>query len=208
MANYLLLNAGDSVNIGIRNTNSAPITITVNGTTKIAIGNSNIDSYYFIYACAKENGTIVTTNPNWSGNTETQVCNTVITLNGDTGYRIIDHAGEQFGFVNTDLKKTGVAYDLTVFTTALSAFTAMLDGNWTAPETDIPITYYLTNCSAPSAPTSVQPGGTVSFPVTVSPGYNIFNPVQGGSISVYQGNDYIPFTFENGQLTFTAPGGG
>lgn len=70
------------------------------------------------------------------------------------------------------------------------------------------IVYYLTNCSAPSAPTSVQPGGTVSFPVTVSPGYNIFNPVQGGSISVYQGNDYIPFTFENGQLTFTAPGGG
>lgn len=72
----------------------------------------------------------------------------------------------------------------------------------------IPITYYLTNCSAPSAPTSVQPGGTVSFPVTVSPGYNIFNPVQGGSISVYQGDVYIPFTFENGQLTFTAPGGG
>lgn len=72
----------------------------------------------------------------------------------------------------------------------------------------IPITYYLTNCSAPSAPASVSPGGVVSFSVTVSPGYNIFNPVQGGSISVYQGDNYIPFTYENGVLTFTAPGGG
>lgn len=73
---------------------------------------------------------------------------------------------------------------------------------------NIPITYYLTNCSAPSAPASVSPGGVVTFPVTVSPGYNIFNPVQGGSISVYQGDDYIPFTYENGVLRFTAPGGG
>lgn len=75
-------------------------------------------------------------------------------------------------------------------------------------DSDIPITYYLTNCSAPSAPTSVSPGGVVTFAVTVSPGYNIFNPVQGGSISVYQGDNYIPFTYENGVLRFTAPGGG
>lgn len=70
-----------------------------------------------------------------------------------------------------------------------------------------PITYYLTNCSAPTAPASVAPGDVVSFPVTVQPGYNIFNPVQGGSISIYQGNNYIPFTFENGVIRFTAPGG-
>lgn len=66
-----------------------------------------------------------------------------------------------------------------------------------------PITYRLTNCSAPGAPQYATSGSTVSVPLSVSAGYSFINP----STDIYVTNNgtVVPSTYSNGVVTFTMP---
>lgn len=65
-----------------------------------------------------------------------------------------------------------------------------------------PITYRLTNCTAPSAPSEALVGDTVTVPLVFSEGYGISN-----TENVYVTNNgvLVPSTYSNGTLTFTMP---
>lgn len=66
-----------------------------------------------------------------------------------------------------------------------------------------PITYRLTNCTAPSAPTEASVGDTVNVPLQFTTGYGIVNP----SSDVYVTNNgvVVPSQYSDGVLTFTMP---
>lgn len=66
-----------------------------------------------------------------------------------------------------------------------------------------PITYRLTNCSAPSAPTEEAVGNTVNVDFAFPEGYGIVNP----SSDIYVTNNgvVVPSSYANGRLTFTMP---
>lgn len=72
------------------------------------------------------------------------------------------------------------------------------------PSLKIPITYILSNTTV-NGPTEESAGNDVSVTITPDNGYVIRNPSQGDSISVYNKNGYIPFTYADGVLTFTVP---
>lgn len=64
------------------------------------------------------------------------------------------------------------------------------------------ITYRLTNCTAPGAPTEARVGNTVVVHVTFPDGYGLVND---SNIYVTNNGVVIPSTYSNGQLTFTMP---
>lgn len=66
-----------------------------------------------------------------------------------------------------------------------------------------PITYRLTNCTAPNAPVKAPGGVTVEVPLVFSEGYDIVNP----SSDVYVTNNgvVIPSQYSDGVITFTMP---
>lgn len=68
----------------------------------------------------------------------------------------------------------------------------------------IPISYIHTGCSI-SGPQSGVSGERVTVRVLPDSGKIIKNPTQGSSISVYNRNGYISFTFENNTISFTVP---
>ncbi len=78
---------------------------------------------------------------------------------------------------------------------ALEAFAAGVSSH--------PITYRLTNCTAPSAPTEATVGDTVTVPFQFTSGYGIVNP----SSDLYVTNNgvVVPSQYSNGVLTFTMP---
>lgn len=83
---------------------------------------------------------------------------------------------------------------------ALSAFD---DGVWTPTPVLYPISYRLTNCTAPSAPAEAAIGDTVVVPFQFTSGYGIVNP----SSDIYVTNNgvIVPSMYSNGILTFTMP---
>ena len=66
-----------------------------------------------------------------------------------------------------------------------------------------PITYRLTNSTAPSAPIEAAVGDTVTVPFQFPSGYGLVNP----SSDVYVTNNgvIVPSQYSNGTLTFTMP---
>lgn len=68
-----------------------------------------------------------------------------------------------------------------------------------------PITYRLTNCTAPDAPVEAAVGDTVSVPFVFPDGYGIVN-----SENVYVTNNgvVVPSTYSDGVLTFEMPNPG
>lgn len=68
---------------------------------------------------------------------------------------------------------------------------------------EYPITYRLTNCSAPDAPTEAAIGDTVTVPFQFTSGYGIVNP----SSDVYVTNNGVVVSsqYSNGVLTFIMP---
>lgn len=65
-----------------------------------------------------------------------------------------------------------------------------------------PITYRLTNCTAPSAPDEAAVGDTVTVPFVFEDGYGIVNDA---NVFVTNNGVVIPSTYANGHLTFTMP---
>lgn len=65
-----------------------------------------------------------------------------------------------------------------------------------------PITYQLTNCTAPSAPNEAAVGDTVTVPFVFEDGYGIVNDA---NVFVTNNGVVIPSTYANGHLTFTMP---
>lgn len=65
-----------------------------------------------------------------------------------------------------------------------------------------PITYHLTNCTAPTAPTEATSGATVTVPLQFTIGYSVVN-----SSDAYVMNNgvIVPSTYSNGTLMFTMP---
>lgn len=86
----------------------------------------------------------------------------------------------------------------TPFNSESEAITAFL-----AISESYPITYRLTNCTAPSAPTEAAIGDIVTVPLQFTTGYGIVNP----SSDVYVTNNgvVVPSQYSNGVLTFTMP---
>lgn len=76
----------------------------------------------------------------------------------------------------------------------------------TATPPDFQISYIPVNCQL-SGPSTANSGDTVTVSVTPNAGHVISLPQQGGSISVYNENGYIPFTWDatNKTISFQAP---
>ena len=72
------------------------------------------------------------------------------------------------------------------------------------PYMGVPIQYIQSNCSL-TGPTNVIRGANVNVNVSFVDGYGIRDTTQGANISVYNSSGYIPFTYANGVLSFTAP---
>ena len=68
--------------------------------------------------------------------------------------------------------------------------------------TTYPITYRLTNCTAPTAPTEAAVGDTVTVPLTFPSGYGVANT---SNAYVMNNGVLVPSTYSNGTLTFTMP---
>lgn len=68
---------------------------------------------------------------------------------------------------------------------------------------NVPITYRLTNCTAPLAPTSAVVGSIVNVPISFQSGYGIVNPES--DIYVTNNGVIVPSTYSNNTLTFTMP---
>lgn len=73
----------------------------------------------------------------------------------------------------------------------------------TALGINIPITYRLTNCTAPSAPQYATTGDTVTIDFTFPSGYSIVNP--NSDVYVTNNGVIVPSTYSNGVLTFVMP---
>lgn len=81
-----------------------------------------------------------------------------------------------------------------VFNSSEDAYSALFDK---------PITYRLTNCTAPSAPQAATAGATVSVQLQFAEGYDIVNPTS--DIYVTDNGVIVPSVYSNGTLTFTMP---
>ncbi len=66
-----------------------------------------------------------------------------------------------------------------------------------------PITYRLTNCTAPSAPAEATIGDTVNVPLVMQEGYDIVTPST--DILVTNNGVTVPHTYNNGTISFTMP---
>lgn len=66
-----------------------------------------------------------------------------------------------------------------------------------------PITYRLTNCTTPSAPTEAIVGYEVNVTPQFTPGYGVVNPAS--DVYVTCNGVLVPSTYANGTLTFTMP---
>ena len=66
-----------------------------------------------------------------------------------------------------------------------------------------PITYRLTNCTAPTAPAEAAVGDTVTVTPTFPTGYGVVNPAT--DAYVMNNGVLVPSTYSNGTLTFTMP---
>lgn len=66
-----------------------------------------------------------------------------------------------------------------------------------------PITYRLTNCTAPSAPAEAAVGDTVNVPLVMQQGYDIVTPST--DIVVTNNGVAVPHTYSNGTISFTMP---
>lgn len=95
--------------------------------------------------------------------------------------------------------EAGTGYYTDTHTTVLSA----ISDYGIVPSDVYPITYRLTNCTAPSAPTEAVIGDIVNISLQFTSGYGIVNP----SSDVYVTNNgvVIPSQYSNGILTFTMP---
>lgn len=71
------------------------------------------------------------------------------------------------------------------------------------PSAQYPITYRLTNCSAPTAPVEAAVGDTVDVPFAFPDGYGFPNPAT--DVYVYNNGVLVPSSYANGVLTFTMP---
>jgi len=79
-----------------------------------------------------------------------------------------------------------------------------IDDIWDGKSSVTPITYIPIN-STITGPTEAESGSIVIANVTFPDGYNIKHTGEGGGISVYNQDGAIPFSYENGQITFTMP---
>lgn len=68
---------------------------------------------------------------------------------------------------------------------------------------DYPITYRLTNCTAPTAPIEAAVGDTVTVPIVFPEGYGVVNPTTDAYVTC--NGVLVPATYSNGQLVFTMP---
>lgn len=104
-------------------------------------------------------------------------------------------------FVSPDNSASIVAMSragVDLFDSYADAYTAL-----SAYEAGYPITYRLTNCTAPTAPTEAAVGTTVTVVPQFTSGYGVVNP----SSDAYVTNNgvVIPSSYSNGTLTFTMP---
>lgn len=105
------------------------------------------------------------------------------------------------GFANSD-NVPGFSID-TIYYDRQTAAAAMSDGNWDGPVINYPITYRLTNCTAPTAPTEAAVGDTVTVSLTFPEGYGVVNPASDAYVSC--NGVLVSSTYSNGQLVFTMP---
>lgn len=95
--------------------------------------------------------------------------------------------------------------EIPIYQTREEAYAAFNDGIWTPQPTTFPITYRLTNCTAPDAPSEASIGSIVTVPFVFPDGYGIVN-----NENVYVTNNgvIVPSTYSDGVLTFEMPNPG
>lgn len=121
--------------------------------------------------------------------------------------RIITYNGQQYAVVtpwtasDNPTETTGCWANCPVYSSISDFFATEHPIPYT--DTAYPITYRLTNCTAPSAPIEAVTGDTVTVPLQFTDGYGIVNP----SSDVYVTNNgvIVPSSYTNGTLTFTMP---
>lgn len=93
--------------------------------------------------------------------------------------------------------------DVTQFNTVSEMLVAVENAGIRPYQSEYPITYRLTNCTAPTAPSEAAAGDTVTVPLSFTSGYGIVNP----SSDIYVTNNgvLVPSTYFDGTLTFTMP---
>lgn len=98
---------------------------------------------------------------------------------------------------------TGIYAGLTPITSTADLVETLNAYNVRPVSGEFEITYRLTNCSAPTAPTRAGIGDTVTVPFQFMSGYGIVNP----SSDVYVTNNgvVVPSQYSNNVLTFTMP---
>lgn len=77
------------------------------------------------------------------------------------------------------------------------------DSDFLSASQGYPITYRLTNCTAPSAPSEAAVGDTVTVPLVLQEGYDIITPST--DIVVTNNGVAVPHTYTNGTISFTMP---
>jgi len=100
----------------------------------------------------------------------------------------------------------GMREDLGLPVSVYDSYSEAIASLDTATPPDFQISYIPVNCQL-SGPSTANSGNSVTIQVTPNEGHVISLPQQGGSISVYNENGYIPFTWDatNKTITFTAP---
>lgn len=143
----------------------------------------------------------------WGSLSTSQVVYSAYMLNGtytmeitNTNEFVSGNVHGRYGYFDAN-NVPGFAID-SFFRSRNEALSAMDDGRWIVPS--IPVVYAPVRCSL-SGDTMVSSGDTVTVTITPDSGYKVANPQQGQSISVYNEQGYIPFTFNNNQITFTVP---
>lgn len=95
--------------------------------------------------------------------------------------------------------QSGTGYYTDVHDTVLSA----ISDYGIIPADKFPITYRLTNCAAPTAPSEGAVGDTVTVTPIFPDGYGVINPTT--DAYVMNNGVLVPSTWSNGVLTFTMP---
>lgn len=103
-------------------------------------------------------------------------------------------------YFGTQYALTDRTWNIRLYGTFNDVMAAFNDGQWDIKH---PITYRLTNCTAPSAPAEAAVGDTVNVPLVMQQGYDIVTPST--DIVVTNNGVAVPHTYSNGTISFTMP---
>ena len=144
-----------------------------------------------IIVCCRHDNAIVYTNQNIGGGPNTKT----LVYNNSYGYYTSYGNNQGHIYCSGNGEIAGLTTHFSTVEELLTAFQNLVES--------YPITYRLTNCSAPSAPAEAEVGDTVNVPLVLQQGYDIITPST--DIVVTNNGVVVPHTYSNGTISFTMP---